>query len=189
MTERGPQGDGIFVSQHRWITTGRVAQQIETNAMKQMPTSLDERRAWGREVDRCDYLRGHAFGTGSQTVDPDAADVKPDGALWMMMMIDQEQSQLLWVGCGLSTSHPRSAYRHLAESHRTTVELSGYKGKKGIFSSPKWVGYITMLIEAQETHQVPFGWIGGGTIAQLFDDFDKCLKGALRVQNLASDLL
>jgi hypothetical protein len=141
--------------------------------MQQVPSTLSDRKLWGRMVDG--YAK--ATGTGGKLLDREANDICMDGSLWMLVPVEEYELREIWEGCGLNTTHPQSTWQRLSNFERRHLQFRGLKIRKGFWAGEVWAGCLAFLLDDE---QVNAGWIAAKDIAQLFATFDRWFDGKVR---------
>ena len=141
--------------------------------MQQVPSTLSDRKLWGRMVDG--YAK--AIGTGKQRFDPEGNDVQTDGSMWMVMPLEEYQLREIWEGCGLNTTDPQSTWHRLSDFDRRHLQLAGVKIRKGFWAGEVWAGCLAFIMDRE---QVNAGWIAAKDIPRLFETFDRWTDGKVR---------
>jgi len=141
--------------------------------MQQVPSTLSDRKLWGRMVDG--YAK--ASGTGRKLFDPEANQINSDGSIYMLMPLEEYQLREIWEGCGLNTTDPRSTWHRLSDFERRHLQLAGLKIRKGFWTGEVWAGCLAFLLDGE---QVNAGWIAAKDIVQLFATFDRWFDGKVK---------
>jgi hypothetical protein len=107
-------------------------------------------------------------------------------ALWMMLSIDREKADELWINQGIETQGDQTSYKDMLVGETHQLYLRYFKVKSGFFSC-RWVGNVKLLFGPggfsfnDVGKQIDIGSVGGDSQESMWEHFRRVLAGQDRL--------
>jgi hypothetical protein len=123
-------------------------------------------------------LRSYRGATGTEPIDL-SCDLPIDGCIEALIPVSVQQVIALWEAGGLPKDHPKSGWHQIPNFAEFKLDVRAYKAKFSLFGSTQWVarvGFWFGNLKSPITIE-NIGFLRTGTIAEIFLEIDKLLKG------------
>ena len=106
--------------------------------------------------------------------------------LWMMLSIDREKADELWINQGIETQGDQTAYKDMCASESHQLYLKYFKVRAGFFSY-RWVGNVKLLFGPSALSfqrggkQIDIGSVCGDSQEVMWEHFRRVLAGKDRL--------